>query len=67
MLETRASESRDHVGLVTTELRAYNQDGDLVLSLERTAMVLKRESAQPSAAMPPGWLEGIGTQPEDVN
>ncbi|ELZ87397.1 MaoC domain-containing protein dehydratase [Haloferax elongans ATCC BAA-1513] len=67
VLETRPSESRNHVGLVTTELRAYNQDGDPVLSLERTAMVLKRESAQPSAATPPGWLEGIGTQPEDVN
>ncbi len=28
-------------------------------------MVLKREHAEPSAAKPPGWLEGIGTQPED--
>ncbi|MFB6305282.1 MAG: MaoC family dehydratase [Haloferacaceae archaeon] len=66
VLDKRESESRDHVGIVTTELRAYNQDGDQVLSLERTGMVLKREHAQPSAAKPPGWVEGIGTQPEDL-
>ena len=65
VLSKRESESRDHVGIVTTELRAHNQDDDLVLSLERTPMVLKREHAKPSAAQPPGWPEGIGTQPED--
>ena len=64
VLSKRESESREHVGIVTTELRAYNQDGDLVLSLERTPMVLKREHAQPSAARPPGWPEGVGTQPD---
>jgi itaconyl-CoA hydratase len=37
-----------------------------VLSLERTPMVLKRSHAEPSAAKPPGWPEGIGTQPDDV-
>ena len=62
----RESESREHVGLVTTELRAYNQDDELVLSLERTPMVLKRSHAQPSAARPTGWPEGVGTQPEDL-
>lgn len=67
VLDVRESESRDHIGIVTTELRAYNQDDDLVLSLDRTAMVLKREFAQPSAATPPGWIDGIGTQPEDVS
>ncbi|WP_255167213.1 MaoC family dehydratase [Natrononativus amylolyticus] len=65
VLETRESDSRSHVGIVTTELRAYNQDGTKVLSLERTPMVLKREHAEPSAEQPPGWPEGIGTQPDD--
>ncbi|WP_224449944.1 MaoC family dehydratase [Haloprofundus salilacus] len=65
VLEKRKSSSRDHVGIVTTELRAYNQEGTKVLSMERTPMVLKREYAQPSAAQPPGWPEGIGTQPEN--
>jgi len=32
---------------VETELRAYNQHDDLVLSLERTPMVLKRAHADP--------------------
>lgn len=66
VLEKRESDSRDHVGIVTTELRAYNQDDELVLSLERTPMVLKREAAAPSAARPTGWPDGVGTQPEDV-
>jgi acyl dehydratase len=67
VLSKRESDSRDHVGIVTTELRAYNQDDELVLSLERTPMVLKREAAEPTAARPTGWPDGIGTQPEDVD
>ncbi|GAB3702448.1 MaoC family dehydratase [Halorubrum pallidum] len=67
VLDKRESSSRDHVGIVTTGLRAYNQDGNLVLSLERTVMVLKRSHAEPSAAQPTGWPEGIGTQPEDLD
>ncbi len=66
VVEKRESESRDHVGIVTTELRAFNEDGEKVLSLKRTPMVLKREYAQPSAACPTGWPEGVGTQPEDL-
>ena len=66
VLSKRESSSRDHVGIVTTELRAYNQEGIKVLSLERTPMVLKREYAQPSAAKPPGWIDGVGTQPDDL-
>jgi Acyl dehydratase len=62
----RESDSRDHVGIVTTELRAFNETDELVLSLERTPMVLKREYAEPSAAAPTGWPDGIGTQPEDL-
>jgi acyl dehydratase len=67
VLSKRELESREHVGIVTTELRAFNQDSDLVLTLERTPMVLKREYAEPSTAQPPGWPEGIGTQPEDLD
>lgn len=67
VLSKRASESRDHVGIVTTELRAFNQDNELVLSLERTGMVLRRDHAEPSATVPPGWVDGIGTQPDDLS
>lgn len=66
VLSKRESESRDHVGIVDTELRAFNQDAELVLSLKRTPMVLKREYAEPDAATPTGWLEGIGTQRDDI-
>jgi len=66
VLDKRESDSRDHVGIVTTELRAYNQDDELVLSLERTPMVLKRAAAAPSPSQPTGWPEGVGTQPEDL-
>lgn len=62
----RESKSRDYAGIITTELRAYNQDDDMVMSLERSNLMFKREHAQPSAARPPGWPEGIGTQPEDL-
>jgi acyl dehydratase len=65
VVSKRESSSRDHVGIVTTKLRAFNQDGAKVLSLERTNMILKREYAEPSAAQPPGWPEGIGTQEVD--
>jgi acyl dehydratase len=66
VLEKRESDSREHVGIVTTALRAYNQDGEQVLSLRRTPMVLKRAHARPTPAQPPGWPEGVGTQPEDL-
>ena len=66
VLSKRESDSRDHVGIIETELRAYNQNDEKVLSLTRTPMVLKRESIDDSPAKPPGWIEGIGTQPDDI-
>lgn len=67
VVSERESESRDHVGIVTTELRAFNQDDELVLSLERTGMVLRRDHAEPTANTPPGWIEGVGTQPDELS
>ncbi|MFO7927659.1 MAG: MaoC family dehydratase [Halobacteriota archaeon] len=66
VLEKRESGSRDHVGIVTTGLTAYNQEGTKVLSLKRTNMMLKRAETDVSAARPPGWPAGVGTQPEDL-
>lgn len=62
--DKRESESRDHVGVVTTELRAFNADGETALSLKRTPMVFTREHARPSAARPTGWQEVVGTRPD---
>lgn len=64
VIDKRESSSRDKVGIVTTRLRAYNQESTKVLSLERTGMVLKEEYVEPSAEQPPGWLPGIGTTQE---
>lgn len=66
VLTKRESQSRDHVGIITTELRAYNQDNDLVLSCERSNFIIKREHADSSAVRPPGWPDDVGTQPEDL-
>lgn len=67
ILEKRESDSRPHSGIVTLETTGYNQNNDCVLSFQRSAMVLKREFAQPSAATPPGWPnKPIGTQPSDL-
>lgn len=65
VLSKRESESRPHAGIVTTELRAFDQDGDHVLTLERTNLIPKRAHVEPTAARPPGWPEGVGTQPAD--
>jgi acyl dehydratase len=66
VISKRESDSREHVGIVETELRAYNQKDELVLSLTRTPMVLKREFAGPSAEQPTGWPDGVGTTEEDL-
>ncbi|PSP24630.1 monoamine oxidase, partial [Halobacteriales archaeon QH_10_65_19] len=66
VVSKRESDSREHVGIVETDLRAYNQHDDLVLSLTRTPMVLKREHAEPSVERPTGWPEGVGTTDEDL-
>lgn len=66
IISKRESESRDNVGIVATKLRAYNEGAELVLSLNRTPMVLKREFAQVSAEKPPGWPDGIGTEWRDL-
>lgn len=66
VISKRKSESRDHVGIVSTKLRAYNQDDEEVLSLERTNLMLRRASADVSAEQPPGWPAGVGTQQEDL-
>jgi itaconyl-CoA hydratase len=66
VVSKRESDSREGVGIVETELRAYNQNDELVLSLTRTPMVLRREHARPSAERPAGWPEGVGTTEDDL-
>jgi itaconyl-CoA hydratase len=42
LLDKRESRSRANVGLVTVRTTGYNQDGQVVLTFKRTAMIYKR-------------------------
>jgi len=45
VLDKRESSSRPNVGLVTVRSTGFNQDGKVVLSFKRTAMIYKRGQA----------------------
>jgi itaconyl-CoA hydratase len=45
VLDRRESSSRPSVGLITVRTTEYNQDGKVVLSFRRSAMVYKRDHA----------------------
>jgi acyl dehydratase len=45
VLELRESRSRPHNGIVIFEHRAYNQDGDLVGTCKRSALMLRRPAS----------------------
>ena len=45
VLDKRESGSRPNVGLVTVRTTGFNQDGKVVLSFKRTAMIYKRGQA----------------------
>jgi len=42
ILEKRESKSRPHAGLVTARTEGFNQNGDIVISYQRTFLVYKR-------------------------
>ncbi|MGI9597156.1 MAG: MaoC family dehydratase [Acidimicrobiales bacterium] len=46
VVETRESESRPQVGIVTWHTEAHNQNGDLVVDYRRTNLVAKRREAE---------------------
>ncbi|MCP3938792.1 MAG: MaoC family dehydratase [Actinomycetia bacterium] len=51
VIETRTSESRPKVGIVTWHTEARNQDGDLVLDYRRTNLVAKRSVSSQRGAL----------------
>ncbi len=51
VLETRESQSRPEVGIVTVETIGYNQDGTVVIRFRRTIMVYRRGHG-PSTSRP---------------
>ncbi len=51
VVETRTSESRPNVGIVTWHTEARNQDGDLVVDYRRTNLVAKRSLTSDRGAL----------------
>ncbi len=47
VIETRSSDSRPKVGIVTWHTEAHNQHGDLVVDYQRTNLVAKRREPKP--------------------
>ena len=52
VLEVRESSSRPYAGIVSVRTRGLNQDGDVVLSYERSVMVYKRDAEQDKGHFP---------------
>jgi itaconyl-CoA hydratase len=50
ILDKRESKSRPNEGILGVETRAYNQNGDLVMSYRRRLLVYKRDAETPYAA-----------------
>ncbi|MDP8974358.1 MAG: MaoC family dehydratase [Actinomycetota bacterium] len=56
VLKKRESKSRPEVGIVKVKTTGFNQDGEVVITFNRTIMVYKREHAPKIARLTPGEL-----------
>jgi itaconyl-CoA hydratase len=54
VLSKRESQSRPHAGIVTVKTTGYNQQGQVVITFKRTAMVYKRGHAPHIVRLQPG-------------
>ena len=67
VLEKRESKSRPDVGIVKVKTTGFNQDGEVVITFNRTIMVYKREHAPKIARLTPGELAPEKSEHEDRN
>ncbi len=65
--EKRESKSRPDVGIVKVKTTGFNQDGEVVITFNRTIMVYKREHAPKIARLTPGELALEKSEHEDRN
>ena len=65
--EKRESKSRPNVGIVKVKTTGFNQDGEVVITFNRTIMVYKREHAPKIARLTPGELALEKSEHEDRN
>jgi len=66
ILKKRESESNKGAGIIKTELRAFNQNDEKVLTLSETLLIAKREHVDLDTTTPPGWPNAIGTMEADL-
>ena len=57
VLEKRESRSRKEVGIITVKTTGYNQDGNVVITFNRTIMVYKKAHAPKVARLTPEQSE----------
>ena len=67
VLEKRESKSRPDVGIVKVKTTGFNQDGEVVITFNRTIMVYKREHAPKIPRLTPGELALEKSEHEDRN
>jgi itaconyl-CoA hydratase len=67
VLEQRESKSRPDVGIVKVKTTGFNQDGEVVITFNRTIMVYKRKHAPKIARLTPGELALEKSEHEDRN
>ena len=67
VLEKRESRSRKDVGIITVKTTGYNQDGNVVITFNRTIMVYKKAQAPKLARLTPGELTLEQSEREDRN
>ena len=67
VLEKRESKSRPDVGIVKVKTTGFNQNGEVVITFNRTIMVYKKEHAPKIARLTPGELAFEKSEHEDRN
>jgi acyl dehydratase len=67
VLEKRESRSRQNVGIVKVKTTGFNQEGEVVITFNRTIMVYKKDHAPRIARLTPGELASEKSQREDPN
>ena len=67
VLEKRESRSRQNVGIVKVKTTGFNQEGEVVITFNRTIMVYKKDHAPRIARLTPGELASEKSKGEDLS
>jgi itaconyl-CoA hydratase len=67
VLEKRESRSRQNVGIVKVKTTGFNQEGEVVITFNRTIMVYKKDHAPRIARLTPGELASEKGQRADLS